>query len=160
MTLAGLLLGLVMPDQYQLPEAAANDDKIIAPQSCVPVDSNNSIDAVDTSIFINRVERETAGSLICPLIRDDPDGTLDTVLVTIQNVLKGATVGTTECCVYSFDTQGVEVDSVCVNADETDTLQTIRIEDVGSDDNGYYVLTCDFAQANEALYRIRTSEGP
>lgn len=161
LTLSGLLMGLAMA-----PEAGANDDKVFAPQICVPIDSTDrTIDATATEFWENRVEVTDARELICPLVRDDLDGELEHLFVTIENVVKPVAGDTTECCIHAFDTEGDMQSTVCDEADEGETTQTLDFEgpgddlgDLDSEDNGYYVLTCDFPQAGEAIYRIRTSE--
>jgi hypothetical protein len=165
-TLSGLVLGLVLAGQYEPAEAIAGDDKVAAAQLCVPIDDDDTIDEDDALILFDRVVTTTATKsepqrFICPLIRDILAGDLDRVFVSIENVEESAP-GTedddTACCVYSFDVTGDEVDSNCERADEDEETQTIEIDGIESEDNGYYVVTCDLREEDEAIYRIRTSE--
>lgn len=156
-TLSGLVLGLVLAGQYEPSAAIANDDKVFAPQFCVPVEGTDNTFDNDAEFQEDRLELTEDGQVICPLVRDIIKGDLDTVWVRLDNMEKGQGSEDTECCVIAYDPLGESSEEECEEADEGDDLQTLEIQGPDSEDNGYYVVTCDL-EDEEAILSIRTSE--
>jgi hypothetical protein len=156
--LSGLMLGLFAA-QYE-PVAQANDDKIFAPQVCVPLDDRD--DENDKAKF--RVDRVTQNQdedyqdFLCPLIREDVKGELETVWVRVENENEKDDTPP-ECCVYSVSVGGSRTDFECETADDDEGIESLEIDTkrIEHYDNGHYVVKCELGE-DDSIISIRTSE--
>lgn len=153
--LAGLVLGLVLADQYESPNAIAGDDKIFAPHYCVPLEPGSDRKSLEGEFF--REFMSGGSRLICPLVRDIVQGNLDAVWVRVYN-LPEPDSDPPECCVHAVSVLGGDSDFACEQADDFQGFQSIEFDlaDFEEYDNGHYVVTCDLGFGD--LYSIRTSE--
>jgi hypothetical protein len=167
-SLSGLVLGLVLADQVEPRLAIAGggekDDKVFAPQFCVPIDKNDhSIDAKHAEFHKNRVEPRENGNdtqlFICPLVRDIIKGELERVFVRLdvedENQQKNNS-DDTKCCVFTFDPLGEDSESECEEPDE-EGLQSLEIDGPDTEDNGYFLVTCELNEG-DSIRSIRTME--
>lgn len=157
-TCSGWVVGLVLAGPCDPPTALAGDDKIFAPQSCLPRETPDD-DVGDANVFVNAIQRTlTDDSLfVCPLIRDVVTGDLDAVWVRVSN--NDGDDASPSCCVYSYSPLGTDVDFDCEGADADEVQQTLAFDLDGFEesDHGYYVLTCQLGY-EDTIFSYRISE--
>lgn len=159
-TVSGMALGLVLVGQYEPSAAYAADDKIFAPQTCIPIEESD--DEVGQAAYrIDRVEQnqdEDYQSFICPLIRDVVEGELDKVWIRVDNENPKDDTPP-DCCVYSVSLGGSMQDFECETAKDISETQSLEfdLDNFTEYDHGHYAVKCDLGE-EDAILSIRTSE--
>jgi len=155
---AGLVMGVVLAGQYEIPEAIANDDKVFAPQFCVPVTDEDFPYKGPRHIFTGSLQNfdDEPVDYICPLVRDSLGDGIERVWVRLNN-RENKPGEETQCCLYSFNPLGQSADFECKDVDDAKEEQSIEIKGVKSWDNGYYVLRCTL-EFGEEIFSYRSSE--
>jgi hypothetical protein len=152
------MLGLFAA-QYE-PLAQANDDKIFAPQLCVPLDDRGE-ENDKAKFLVDRVTQnqdEDYQGFICPLVREALRGEMETVWVRVENENESDDTPP-ECCVYSVSLGGSRMDFECETADDDEGIESLEIDlrDVTHYDNGHYAVKCELGE-DDSIISIRTSE--
>jgi hypothetical protein len=162
-TLSGLALGLVLAGQVEPSAAQAADDKIFAPQFCVPIDESGdeigqAAYRIDRVVQNQDLEKKDFQDFLCPLIREEVMGTLDKVWVRVENENPKDDTPP-ECCVYSVSLGGSMTDFECETAKDKSEAQSLEIQlkDFTEYDHGHYVVKCELGE-DDAILGIRTSE--
>jgi hypothetical protein len=166
-SISGLVLGLVLADRYEPAPAFANDDKIFAPQFCMPQSEPGYNDvagefgnALIDPWTIMQVDVENGyQTFICPLVRDIVAGRLDDVWVRLVNNAPQEPFPP-ECCVYSVSLNGNLSDFECQTSNNVIhgplTLH-FSLDSFTEYDFGHYSVLCDLGHADH-IVSIRTSE--
>lgn len=159
-TLSGLVLGLVLGDRYQPPAALAGDDKIFAPQFCVPLALHqHTLGSADFRVeAVEQTEDADYQTFICPLVRDLITGDLDAAWVRVGNERPEDDTPPI-CCVHAMAPLGGDQDFDCEEADDDVGRQSLEfdLDDFDESNNGYYVVTCELG-FEDTIRSIRTSE--
>lgn len=157
--LCGLAFALILV-LVQGPRLAQADDKIFAPQACVPIDPEFG-GIGDAAVRVGEIEQTTQvdyQTFICPLVRDAVTGSLDDVWVRVNN--ENADEDTPPvCCVHSVSLGGGLHDYECQVAPDTETHMSLRfkLDDFTEFDYGHYVVTCELG-LEDTIISIRTRE--
>jgi hypothetical protein len=163
-TLSGLVLGLVLADQYEPPVAIAADDMIFAPQVCVAIEDGSEF-VGNAEYRVGEVEQtEEMGkgdyqTFICPLVREEVRGVLAGLWVRVGNENKKEDTPPI-CCIHAVSLGGSHHDYQCEeasNKEERQSLEFDDIEDLETYDHGHYVVTCELGY-EDTILSIRTSE--
>lgn len=157
-SLSGLMLGLFAA-QYEPVAQAANDDKIFAPQLCVPLDDRGQNDKAEYRVDrVTQNQDEDYQDFICPLVREAIKGEMETVWVRVDNENKKDNTPP-ECCVYSVSVGGSKSDFECETADDDEGLESLEIDTrkLTHYDNGHYAVKCELGE-DDSIVSIRTSE--
>ncbi len=161
-TFSGLVLGGLMTHEHGAQTAMAADDKIFAPQSCVPEDPDvGGIGRAEIHFYdIEQNTVEGYQTFICPLVRDEVTGTLDDVWVRVFN---DSPVEDTppRCCVNSISIGASMSDFECRTAPDVEGQLSLHftLSDFTEFDYGHYTVDCDLGDG-DTIIGIRTSESP
>lgn len=152
-------MGLALVGRCAISEVAANDDKVFAPQYCVPVGDEGTPYEGPYRIFNGSVRSldDEPVDYLCPLIRDVLKEGIERVWVRVKNNVGNSNDEETQCCIYSFSPLAESSDFECGSAVQFKGNQSIEISGVKSWDNGYYVLRCTL-ETDERIYSYRSSE--
>ena len=143
-----------------LARTAQADEKIFAPQYCV-----RSQPAEELSYPIELRITETRQNIsddyvefVCPLIRDNIDGSLDDVWVRVFNreVHDG---NAPSCCVWSVSLGASFQDFECIDASNVSGSASLHftLDEFEEYEYGHYAVTCDLG-SNDSIISIRTQE--
>jgi hypothetical protein len=138
---------------------ANNDDKIFAPQVCVPLDDRGENDTAKFRVDrVTQNQDEDYQDFICPLVREAVKGELETVWVRVENEHRKDDTPP-ECCVYSVSVGGSKVDFECETADNDEGMESLEIDlrHVRHYDDGHYAVKCELGE-DDSIISIRTSE--
>jgi hypothetical protein len=158
LSLSGLLLGLFAA-QYESVAQATNDDKIFAPQLCVPLDDRARNDEAKFQVDrVTQTKGEDYQDFICPLVREAVKGEMETVWVRVENENENDDTPP-ECCVYSVSVGGSRSDFECETADDDEGMESLKIDmrNVTHYDDGHYAVKCELGE-DDSIISIRTSE--
>ncbi|PRQ02941.1 hypothetical protein ENSA5_18800 [Enhygromyxa salina] len=161
LSVVGLSLGLVYAGAFA-PGVAKADDKIVAGQICVAVNSYGiSVPANYDAQQITKRHASThialADEFVCPLVRDETNDDLDRVRVWLYN---DDTADTPPyCCIYSFEDDGESMEAFCTNVDNDSGAVRLDLENLGfhKNEDGYHVLTCEL-EVGDGIRSIATDE--
>lgn len=161
--LSGLIVGASLAQHCELSSAFAADDKIFAPQICVPLAAESDLSgyAAYRHDHIRKVQPVTNDyqTFVCPLVRDIVAGSLDQVWVRVGNAFENEGEPP-ECCVYRVSLGGTSSEFECKSAKDELGRQSISIPGFPYSnlyDYGHYVVICELA-ADDTIHSIRTIE--
>lgn len=139
---------------------AQADEKIFAPQYCVRSQPAEEL-SFPITLRITETRQDFSdeyAEFVCPLIRDDIDGSLGDVWVRVFNreVQDG---NAPSCCVWSVSLGASFQDFECMDAPNVfgNTSLHFTFDDFEEYEYGHYAVTCDLG-GNDSIISIRTQE--